>query len=120
MSTPSELMALGCPGPLADQLGSSLGASLTAAGTTKATALVLVADVNIFTTVSSTKGAVLPGASGQGPVVISNGGANALSVYAAGTNTINALSAGAAYSVTNAKTAIFWPSGSRWVALLSA
>ncbi len=120
MSTPSELCHTGMPSALANQLGTSRGTDLTATGTTKATALVLVANMNIFTTVSSTKGALLPGASGQGPVIISNGGANALSVYATGTNTINALSAGAAFSVTNAKTAIFWPSGSRWVAVLSA
>lgn len=120
MSTPAELMATGMPGAQAAQLGSDLGTALVATGSTKAAALVLVAEVNIFATVSSGKGALLPGAGGSGPVTIYNGGANALSVYAAGTNTINAGSAGAAFSVTNAKSAIFWPAGSKWVATLGA
>jgi hypothetical protein len=70
--------------------------------------------------VSSSKGALLPPAYGSPPVAIFNGGANALSVYANGSDVINGNSAGAAYSVTNGKSAIFIASGNRWIANLSA
>lgn len=120
MSTPTELMAAGIPAGPASQIGQSAGTGLVAAGTTKAGALVLTAGLNVFATVSSSKGCLLPPASGSPAVVIFNGGANALSVYAAGTDVINANSAGAAFSVTNAKSAVFIPSGNRWVATLSA
>ena len=102
------------------QIGASSGTALVAAGTTKATALALVASVNVFATVSSSKGALLPPASGSPIVAIYNGGANALSVYAYGTDVINAGSAGAAFSVTNAESAFFIPSGNRWIGNLSA
>lgn len=120
MTTPTELMGVGMPAPQAVQIGRDLGTGLVAAGTTKAGALVLVAEVNVFATVSSSKGALLPFASGSPPVSIYNGGANALSVYAQAGETINALSTGAAFSVTNAKSAHFVPSGGKWVAILSA
>lgn len=120
MSTATELMAAGIAARAASQIGSSAGTALVATGTTKATALVLVASVNVFATVSSSKGALLPAASGSPTVQIYNGGSNALSVYAAGTDVINAGSAGAAFSVTNAKSAIFTPAGNRWIATLSA
>lgn len=120
MSTANELMAAGIPAGAAVQIGSSAGTALVAAGTTKATALTLTASVNVFATVSSSKGALLPPASGSPVVAIYNGGSNALSVYAAGSDVINSGSAGAAFSVTNAKSATFVPAGNRWVATLSA
>lgn len=121
MSTVAELMGAGVPAGVASQIGSVLATGLTAAGTTRADALQLAASSNVFTTVGSSTGAKLPAPSGSAPVVIYNGGANALAVYSySTTDTINALSAGAGFSVTNAKSAIFWPAGSRWVAVLSA
>ena len=120
MTAASELMAAGIPAAAATQLGGASSTGLVATGTTKATALVLVGAVNVFATVSSSKGALLPSATGSPPVAIYNGGANALSVYAAGTDTINSGSAGAAFSVTNAKSATFIPSGNKWIANLSA
>lgn len=120
MSTKNELMAAGMPWGQAVQIGSDSSTSLTATGTTKATALVLVGAVNVFTLVSSGKGAILPPASGSPVTAIFNGGSNALLVYANGTDVINANSAGASFSVTNAKGATFMPSGNRWVANLSA
>lgn len=121
MSTAAELMAAGMAAGLAGQIGSVLATGLTAAGSAKTDALQLAATSNVFTTVGSSTGAKLPAPSGSAPVVIYNGGANALTVYSYGTaDTINALSANAGFSVTNAKSAIFWPAGSRWVAVLSA
>jgi hypothetical protein len=121
MATRSELMALGMAGPLAAEIGSSKATALKALGSTKATALVLAATVAIFGTVSSGTGAMLPAAAGSPPVSIYNGGSNALLIYTANTlDTINALSAGAGFSVTNGKSAIFWPAGNIWTANLSA
>lgn len=121
MSTIAELMGAGMPAGQASQIGSVLATALTAAGSTKADALQLAASSNVFGTVGASTGAKLPAPSGSAPVVIYNGGANALTVYSySSTDTINALSAGAGFSVTNAKAAIFWPAGSRWVAILGA
>lgn len=121
MTSPARLMAAGMPAGQATQIGKDTATGLVAAGTTKAGALVLTAEVNIFATVSSSKGALLPPCEGSADVAIFNGGANALSVYAAGTDVINANSAGAAFSVTNGKSAIFSAgSGGHWVANLSA
>ena len=121
MATQSELMGAGMPWLQASMIGSSLATALTAAGTNKAGALALTATANIFTTVASSSGAALPPAGGAAPTLIYNGGANPLSVYTGNsTDVINALSAGGAFSVTNGKSAIFWPCGNAWVANLSA
>ncbi len=120
MTTRSALMAAGIAALPASMIGADQATGLVATGTTKATALALVGGVNVFATVSSSKGGYLPPANQSPAVAVSNGGANALSVYTTGTDTINSLSAGAAFSVTNAKTAIFYPAANKWVAILSA
>jgi len=114
-------MAAGMPAGQAVQIGLERATGLVAQGTTKAGALVLVAQANVFATVSSSKGAVLPPCSGSPDVAIFNNGSNALSVYSAGNDVINANSAGAAFSVTNGKGCVFKAaSGGQWIAVLSA
>jgi hypothetical protein len=122
MSTPGELMATGVPAAAAVQIGQANHTSLKATGSTKAGALVLQdqGGAYVFATVSSSTGALLPPAAGAAITAIYNGGSNPLLVYANGTDTINALSAGASFSVTNAKSAYFVPSKNTWVANLSA
>lgn len=120
MALASNLMALGMPGTLAGMVGATPGSGLTTSVTTKATASQLTSNVCFFSTVASSGATLLPPADSSPPVAIYNGGANALSVYANGTNTINALSAGAAFSVTNGKGALFYPAGTAWVAILGA
>jgi hypothetical protein len=121
MSTVADLMGAGVPAGVASQIGTTLTTALTAAGTTKADALQMAGTANFFGTVGSGTGAKLPAPSGSAPVVVYNGGANALLVYSYGTaDTINALSANGGFSVTNAKPAIFTPAGSKWVAVLGA
>ncbi len=121
MADASSLMATGMPGGLAAQIGATVGAALTANNTTKATATAIINTGNFFTTVASTGAAILPPAGTSPTIAIHNGGANSLLVFANGTaETINALSAAASFSVTNAKSAIFIPAGTRWVAVLSA
>jgi hypothetical protein len=122
-------MAAGVPAEAALQLGMSSGTgALTATGSTLATGLTLSANFNLFGTVAASSGAVLPAAGLSGPVVVYNGGASALSVYPQATEFINAGTAGAAFSVTNAKSAVFYPGmktsvdpdKGAWIAVLSA
>lgn len=101
--------------------------SLTATGTTLATALALPSDFSVFTTVASSTGARLPtDASGAvtppDTYIVVNHGAQTLSVYP-GTSSgkIANGSAGAAFSVAANKTATFMYIGSdNWAASLSA
>jgi hypothetical protein len=120
MARDKELMGLGTPGPVAKILGFGPGATgLVAAGTAQADALALVDGVNVFATVASGAGARLPVAGARGPIAVCNGGANACLVYPATGQNINGGSANGSYSVANAKTAIFFPFETGWVATLS-
>jgi hypothetical protein len=121
MALAKELMGLGLPNFQAVALGFGPGATgLTAAGTGQSDALALVDGVNVFSTVASGAGARLPVAGAKGPVAVCNGGANACLVYPATGQNINGGSANGSFSVTNAKTAIFIPYETGWVAILSA
>jgi glycosyltransferase involved in cell wall biosynthesis len=72
----------------------------------RAAAVALTGTVNILATVASAGVAAfqLPSAEASPEIVVENDGASSALVFAAGaTETINALSAGASFSVTNAK-----------------
>ena len=120
MTTSRELWTAGASQALSAELGTDPSTGLVATGTTKADALQLVGEACQFVTVAANTGAILPAASGSPLVTIYNGGANPLKVYSHGTDTINALSATVAFSVTNGKVGIFHPSGTLWNAALSA
>jgi hypothetical protein len=122
MARDNELTGLGLAPAPAAMLGYGPGAGgLTGAGTSsQANALALVQGVNIFTTAAANSGGRLPAAGMSGPIAVINSGANALLVYPATGETINALSANSSFSVTNAKMAVFWPVANTWVAILSA
>lgn len=121
MATVNELMALGMPSGLANGVGQDAAATaLTATGSTQADALPLASSFSIFGTVAGSTGALLPPAGGQQPFVIVNAGANPLTVYPSTGQIINNASANTGFTVTNAKTAIFIPCGTRWAANLSA
>lgn len=119
-SSPGRLLAAGMPAAQAAQIGSSDAINLTATGSTKAGALPLVGGLNIFTTAALNTGGMLPPASASPWVNVYNGGSNPILVYTGtSTDVINALSAGASFSVTNGKCATFIPAGNRWIANLS-
>lgn len=133
MTSPDRLMAAGIPAGAAVQLGSpsTPGAGLIGTGAGKSTAVQLIAGVNIIATCASAGVAAfqLPTAEGSPPVIVANNGASPALVFGNGTvETINALTAGASFSVTNGKSAIFWPgkknsvspSVPTWVSNLSA
>lgn len=118
MTTKAELMALGMAHGLANESGfDTANTALTATGTNQATALVLTSNFSLFTTVSSSTGAVLPQARSQAPFAIYNGGGSALTVYPNGTETINATTS---VSVPNGKSGVFFASGNQWIANISA
>lgn len=128
MTTPDRLMSAGMPAAQANQIGQPTSFGLVGTAATKATAIQLVAGVNIIATVASAGVAAfqLPSAEATPEVVVEVDGASPALVFAAGTTeTINALSAAASFSVTNAKRAVFYPCRKSattrgWVAILSA
>lgn len=112
MPSPSRLMAAGMPAGQAVQLGMSSKSAIVGTAATKATAVQLIAGVNTIATCASAGVAAfqLPTAEASPPIVVENDGASPALVFAAGTTeTINALSAAASFSVTNAKRAVFFP-----------
>lgn len=128
MTSPDRLMAAGMPAGQAVQLGTTSKAGLVGVGTSKATAVQLTGAANFIATCASAGVAFfqLPTAEASPPVVVENDGASPALVCAFGTTeTINALSAGASFSVTNAKRAVFYPARRSttnlcWIAVLSA
>lgn len=120
MSTAANLMGAGMPALQAQLLGQVPGTGLSVTATTKATASQLTTSTCFFTSVVASGATLLPPAEMSPPIAIYNGGGQNLSVYANGTNTINALSAAQAFTVTNGKGAIFFPAATGWVAMLGA
>lgn len=84
----------------------SVASGLTAAGTTRATALVLAKEINVIGTAAASTGVVLPSAATVGVggrVVVFNAGANSITVYAAGSDTIDGTAGSTGVTLTNAK-----------------
>jgi hypothetical protein len=108
MSQARNLSALGLPGVLAQSLGGLTANTLTAAGSTQATALALPADINFVTTAAAGTGVILPASSSGDSFVVRNGGANACLIYPPVGGTINALAANAGYSVAAGSTGLVW------------
>lgn len=121
MPSQGELMRSGMAAEQAQLLGANLdGTTETAAGTTQTDAFALIGNITLFGTVASGAGARLPSATGKSPYFVFNGGANALLVYPATGETINASSANTAFSVTAGKSGFFYPHGNLWIANLSS
>lgn len=102
MPLQARLVTAGLSAVEAAAICGTVANSLTATGSTQATALALPADVNRFTTVAASTGAILPAMNPGDSMVVFNGGANALSLYPPVGGIINGLSANAAYSVAAA------------------
>lgn len=121
MTTRRTLMGAGFPALQAQLVGNDVLNAGTVTATTKATATVLPANVAFFTSVQASGKVILPPAALTAIVAIYNGSGQDLGVCAYGTaETINALSAAAAFTVTNGKGAVFVPGHQNWVAVLSA
>lgn len=77
--------------------------ALTAAGTTRADALALTKKINNVTTAAASTGVNLPAMSVGQTIIVFNGGANAIKVYAAGSQTIDGTAGSTGVTLTNAK-----------------
>lgn len=96
--------AFGGATPFAQHL--SVASGLTAAGTNRATALALSKDINVIGTAAASTGVVLPASATVGiggKVTVFNNGANAITVYAAGSDTIDGTAGSTGVTLTNAK-----------------
>lgn len=109
MARIGELIGAGVPVLQCELLGDDQTEALTATGSTRADALALTLSVSIVTTAGSGTGVVLPAAATQlqNEFRILNLGANTLSVYAAGSDTINAVAGTTAFSILTNAAAVF-------------
>ena len=123
MPIPSRLMGLSFPAASAINACGDVTDNLTAIGTTQANALALFTAVNIVTVAAAGTGVVLMPAEASAEVDVFNLGANPVLVYPfRATDVINALGAGAGFSVAAGKAAKFRgrANGTGWVTILSA
>jgi hypothetical protein len=93
-------------------LAQSVAGALTAVGTTRATGLALTKQINDVTTAAASTGVVLPLGTAVGlssPIVIFNAGANAITVYASGSDTIDGVAGATGVPLTNAHRCIYFP-----------
>jgi hypothetical protein len=120
MTIQNKLVSLGMWAETAEQviLGDVV-TGLTAAGSTQATALAITADVNVFGTVASGTGAILAFSDGA-RILVRNGGANALLVYAPVGGTMNGSSNGSLSIATTKNAEFVSRDGRNWYSILSA
>jgi hypothetical protein len=88
----------------------SVGSGLTAVGTNRATALVLSHQINDITTAASSTGAVLPSVASVGIgtiIIVFNAGANAITMFASGSDTIDTVAGATGVTLTNAKRCMY-------------
>lgn len=122
MALASDLVQVSVVSNVANFLGDTMSASLSATGTTQGTALALVSSINEVTTVTAgvNDGVILPAVitTPYSKISIRNGSAANLQIYPASGQSINALAANAAY-VLAATTGIMLCkiSSSRWVTI---
>jgi hypothetical protein len=120
MTTQNKLVSLGMWPEAAEQvIIGDVTTGLTAAGTNQATALAITADLNVFGTVAASTGAVLSFTDGA-RIVVRNGGANALLVYAPVGGTMNGTSNGSLSIATTKNAEFISRDGKNWYSILSA
>lgn len=120
MTIQNKLVSLGVWPEAAEQIVcGDIATGLTAAGSTQATALAITASVSVFGTVAASTGAILAQSDGA-RVIVRNGGANALLVYAPVGGYLNGTLNGS-LSVPTTKNAMFVSAdGINWYSILSA
>jgi hypothetical protein len=85
----------------------TVGNALTAAGTTRTDALQLAAQYNRVTTAAASTGVILPVGIVGMEIIIDNGGANAIKVYANNSETIDGTAGSTGVTLTNTKRCIY-------------
>lgn len=119
----SDVIGLGCPTPLAEYLvAGTVGATVSAAGTTITDATDLTATFNNLSTVASGTGVQLFDDDIGRSIVVRNSGNFQAQVYPPSASaTINGASAGAAFPLNAASTATFTKvSSTAWIAEMGA
>jgi hypothetical protein len=119
------MMGAGLAPLTAGAVAGSLIDTMTATGSTQATALQLSADNNIVTTAAAGTGVILPFQANTTPgdsVTVTNLGANALLVYPVVGGAVQAGATNAGFSIPTLKSALFIArnGGLNWAAILSA
>jgi hypothetical protein len=120
-----SMMGAGLAPLTAGAVAGSLIDTMTATGSTQATALQLSADNNIVTTAAAGTGVILPFQANTTPgdsVTVTNLGANALLVYPVVGGAVQAGATNAGFSIPTLKSALFIArnGGLNWAAILSA
>jgi len=91
------------PSPVyASFVSGSVADGLTAAGTNRGTALALTAAINVVSTAAASTGVVLPDAPIGATVSVFNNGANAIKVYAQGSQTVDGTAGATGATLTKA------------------
>lgn len=121
MALAKQMMGGGISAGTAKAINGTVATSLTAAGTTQGTALVLNAAFNLLATVAASSGAILPSCEISDSVEIYNAGANTATIYPDSGSNINSLSANTGISLP-VNTAIKFRrvTSTRWIGYLSA
>lgn len=122
MALSKNIMQGGFSAGSAKAINGAVATALTAAGTTRATALGLSADTNVIATAAASSGVSLPSCEIGDSCEVYNGGANACTVYPdTATTQINGLTAGNGFLLaTNTMCYARKITSSRWVVNLSA
>lgn len=121
MALAREIMGGGFSAVGADAIQGGANLTISAAGTTQATATAITTSNNFVTTVGAGAGVILPAVQQGDWLIIYNSGANALSIYPPVGGKINQLSTNAAMTLaTNTNVIFFCFSSTQFVAHLSA
>lgn len=120
MSLVGELMSAGIAAQAAKQLAGDLTSSISAAGTTQATATLLKSAWAIVSIVANNSGVRLPPSANQPISGVLNNGSNVLTIYPATGEKINAGSVNAGIQVAPGKHCLLIPLGNQWFANIGA
>lgn len=108
MSLAQRIVSAGLSAINAQAIQGTVANSLTATGSSQATALLLPADINKFTTVAASTGAILQASNPGDSGTVFNGGVSALLLYPPVGGKINALGTNAGYSIAAATPYVDW------------
>jgi hypothetical protein len=119
----TKLMGGGIPAITASVISGDIQDSVTATGSTQATAANIFGDIVVITTAAASTGVIIGGASFQAGdgCIVHNLGANAVLVYPPLGGQINALAVNAGFSVAAGKQALIWArTGTTFIAGVTA
>ena len=119
MALKTELMAGGMPHRLANQLGFDAVQTVSAAGTTQATATQLTGNFTIVSVTGANSGVQILDTS-RGFQALYNAGASTLTVYGNGTQTINGIAGATGISVPTTKSLFLIPAGTGSIGVVGA